>query len=116
MSASARIISKVLMGGAAVLYVCVSAPPPSAAETPNQEATAIYLTDMSRCQPQAALSPKAKQGCWQLIPYETVESVPQRRHDDRRGVVRRCARRDAPAGRQGLACGLRGLLEPLHEL
>lgn len=35
----------------------------------------IYLTDMSRCQPQAALTPEVKQGAWHLIPYETVESA-----------------------------------------
>lgn len=36
----------------------------------------VIISDMSRCQPQAALSPQAKQDCWQLIPYETVAPCP----------------------------------------
>jgi hypothetical protein len=32
---------------------------------------------MSRCQPQAALSPQVKKDCWQLIPYETAEPGPK---------------------------------------
>jgi hypothetical protein len=47
---------------------------PAQAQPPS--AKAIYVTDMSRCQPQAALSPHLKQDCWRLIPYKTVESSP----------------------------------------
>ncbi|MBP90612.1 MAG: hypothetical protein CMJ64_28535 [Planctomycetaceae bacterium] len=43
----------------------------------EETAGARYLTDLSRCQPQAALAPEVKKGCWQLIPYETVEPRPK---------------------------------------
>ena len=36
-----------------------------------------YLTDLSRCKPQAALARKAKKSCWQLVPYETVAARPK---------------------------------------
>ena len=32
---------------------------------------ALYLTDLDRCQPQSALSPKPLPGHWRLLPYET---------------------------------------------
>ncbi|MEO2034996.1 MAG: hypothetical protein ABGZ35_23185 [Planctomycetaceae bacterium] len=43
----------------------------------EQAAGVKYLTDLSRCEPQAALALKARQGCWQLVPYETVEPGPK---------------------------------------
>jgi hypothetical protein len=44
------------------------------AATPAEEAAAVkYITDLSRCTPQSALSDGPRQGHWQLIPYETMD-------------------------------------------
>jgi hypothetical protein len=43
----------------------------------DQRAEAVYVTDMSRCRPEAALSPQVKKDGWQLIPYETVPPGPK---------------------------------------
>jgi hypothetical protein len=42
-----------------------------------QDAGAVYISDLSRCQPQEALSPQIKEGCWQFIPYETLDAGPK---------------------------------------
>jgi len=49
----------------------------AAAATEDPSGKAVYVTDMSRCQPQTAISPQAKKDCWQVIPYETVELGPK---------------------------------------
>lgn len=36
-------------------------------------AAAIRINDMSACVPQAAVATAPKEGCWQLIPYETCD-------------------------------------------
>jgi hypothetical protein len=68
-----RITLRFLGFAATALWVGASALPGSAAQAQDGSAKAVYLTDMIRCQPQAALSPQVKQDGWQLIPYETVD-------------------------------------------
>jgi hypothetical protein len=66
---------------ASVLALCLMLLSPIGASpfgaSAKEAAGVKYLTDLSRCQPQAALAPKAKEGCWQLVPYETVEPGPK---------------------------------------
>lgn len=59
----------------AVLTAAISSLPASA-QAPR--AKAVYVTDMSRCQPEAALARQATKDRWQLISYETVEPDLQR--------------------------------------
>jgi hypothetical protein len=63
---------KALGLGVAALLAGTGTPGP-AAQTQDESAKTVYVTDMSRCRPQAVLSPQAKKDCWQLIPYETVD-------------------------------------------
>ena len=36
----------------------------------TEEGLAIYLGDLTGCEPAAALSPTPRQNCWQTVPYE----------------------------------------------
>jgi hypothetical protein len=49
----------------------------SAGQAQDGSAKTVYFTDMTRCQPPAALSPQVKQDCWQLIRYETLDPGPK---------------------------------------
>ena len=77
MLAYCRITLRFLGFAATAIWVGASALPGSAAQAQDGSAKAVYLTDMSRCQPQAALSPQVKQDGWQLIPYETADPGPK---------------------------------------
>ena len=43
------------------------------AAPPQGVADVTYLTDLGLCTPASALSEDPREGCWQLIPYETVD-------------------------------------------
>jgi hypothetical protein len=73
MSTACRITLRGLGFPLTALLVGLSAAPRAAAEERDASAAAIYVTDMRRCQPQAALAKHVKKDCWQLIPYETVD-------------------------------------------
>ena len=74
MLAFCRIPWKALGLAAAALLAGTFAMTDSPARAQDEGAKPIYLADMGRCQPQAALSPELKPGCWHLIPYETTEA------------------------------------------
>ena len=69
----ARIALKVFGLAMMPLLAGTIASPTSSAQARDESAKPVYVTDMSRCQPPLALSPEVKKGCWQLIPYETVD-------------------------------------------
>jgi hypothetical protein len=76
LTSSKAILKVVGRGVAAVLtstLMCFDLP----AAAHGEEAKAVYVTDMSRCGPQAALSPNVQTDRWQVIPYETIGG-PQR--------------------------------------
>ncbi len=72
MSASWKMALKVFGFGVAALLANMLMSHGSPVKAEDESAKAVYLTDMSRCRPATALSPKEKQGRWRLIPYETV--------------------------------------------
>ena len=74
MPARWKIASRVFELGITAFLVVAFA---SSARAEDPSAKAAYVTDMSRCQPQTAISPQVKRGCWQLIPYETVAPGPK---------------------------------------
>lgn len=39
------------------------------------DSKAVYLSDMSRCEPSSALAPELRKGHWKVIPYETVDGL-----------------------------------------
>jgi hypothetical protein len=59
---------------AATILVSVLAWLDLPAKAQDNNAAAVYLTDMSRCEPQTAISPEVKQDHWQVLSYETVGS------------------------------------------
>jgi len=87
----------------------------TASAVPAEQAVApTYITDLSACTPESALSEGPREGCWQVIPYETLGDPMSSRDDDRRHVLRGRPRGHAPAERVRLACRLHRLLEPHH--
>ena len=53
------------------LSTCV---PLATAAFPEGVGDVKYLTDLSACRPASALRAHPRTGCWQLIPYETVDN------------------------------------------
>jgi hypothetical protein len=63
MAVPARVHSIAFLGSALLVAVA-----------PTQGVADVkYLTDLSLCRPASALSNGPRDGCWQLIPYETVD-------------------------------------------